>query len=258
MIVGENAGALVFSVTPVMADFLWENRIFFSLRPGKARLTPGTLLTVDRKAVLEPYVTFNAGTWVSTAGAHSYTNSNFEGHLLLGRHCSIGPGVRLSGFEHPMNALTTGLVSYDRSAVQMRHAMADAAVADIPPARSKRKSGVMLGHDVWIGSDVWLRHGIRIGTGAVVAANAVVAKDVPPYAIVGGNPARVLRMRFPDDQVARLLASEWWRLDMGQLSRFNLTDVPAFLAAYEAEGGPAMPAWTPKPIRLADELAALI
>jgi len=63
---------------------------------------------------------------------------------------------------------------------------------------------------VRIGSNVIIPGGIQIGTGAIVAAGSVVVKDIPPYAVVGGNPARVIRYRFSDDQIALLLASEWW------------------------------------------------
>ena len=73
-----------------------------------------------------------------------------------------------------------------------------------------RNIPVTMGHDVWIGRDVTLLCGTHIGTGAVVAAGAVVTKDVPPYAIVGGVPAKILKYRFDPKTIAGLLASEWW------------------------------------------------
>lgn len=257
MIVGEQAGVVTFHVTPAISDFLWESRVFFSFRPGKAKLKPGARINVPQGVIVEPYVTFNAGGWVTPIRAHSYTNSDIEGRVSIGRHCSIGPGLRLSGFEHPISALTTGLLAYDRSVTQITQSMKDVGVNDMPVARSKRPSGVQLGHDVWVGSDVWIRQGIKIGTGAVVAANAVVTKDVPAYAIVGGNPARILRPRFPAELADRLLASEWWRLDLATLSRFPVTDAAAFMQAYSEAGGADLPAWEPKQIRLEQELRAL-
>lgn len=72
----------------------------------------------------------------------------------------------------------------------------------------------MVGNDVWIGDGAVIMPGVRIGHGAVVAAYSVVTKDVPPYAIVGGNPARVIRFRFEETLIARFLASSWWQFDL--------------------------------------------
>ena len=69
---------------------------------------------------------------------------------------------------------------------------------------------LQVGHDVWIGDNVLLRGGIHIGNGAIIAMGAVVTKDVPAYSIVGGIPAKVLRFRFPQDQINRLEALAWW------------------------------------------------
>ncbi|KPF71896.1 chloramphenicol acetyltransferase [Bosea sp. AAP35] len=74
------------------------------------------------------------------------------------------------------------------------------------------RGDVAIGHDVWLGSQCMVLSGVTIGTGAVVAARAVVTRDVPPYAIVAGNPARIIRHRFDEGRVALLLASRWWHL----------------------------------------------
>jgi len=72
------------------------------------------------------------------------------------------------------------------------------------------RGDTVVGHDVWLGYSALVLPGVRIGHGAVVAAASVVARDVPPYAIVAGNPARVIRSRFPEEDVARLLRAAWW------------------------------------------------
>ncbi len=74
------------------------------------------------------------------------------------------------------------------------------------------RGDVSIGHDVWLGSQCMILSGVRVGTGAVVAARAVVTRDVPPYAVVGGNPARALKSRFDEPTVEALLASRWWML----------------------------------------------
>lgn len=72
------------------------------------------------------------------------------------------------------------------------------------------RGNVIIGHDVWLGSQAMILSGVTIGHGAAVAARAVVTRNVPPYAIVAGNPARVVRMRFPPEQVAALIETRWW------------------------------------------------
>ena len=80
-----------------------------------------------------------------------------------------------------------------------------------------------IGNDVWIGNNVTIRAGLNIGTGAVIGMGSVVTKDVPPYAIVAGNPARIIRYRFDEATIAQLLSSKWWDLDadvIAQLAPF--------------------------------------
>ncbi|MBS7669878.1 CatB-related O-acetyltransferase [Croceicoccus sp. 1NDH52] len=82
----------------------------------------------------------------------------------------------------------------------------------------KGKNGpIVIGNDVWIGEGAFISLGVKIGDGAVIAARAVVTRDVPPFAIVGGTPAKVLRYRFPPETIALLLKSEWWRYDLRSL-----------------------------------------
>lgn len=83
------------------------------------------------------------------------------------------------------------------------------------------KGNVTIGDDVWIGADVIIMGGCTIGTGAVVGAGAVVTRDVPPYAVVAGNPAVVKKMRFSADTIALLLESRWWRLSVTELKRYE-------------------------------------
>ena len=117
--------------------------------------------------------------------------------IRIGSFCSIARGVKLQEYSHDVSAPTTYLIR--------------ANVFDRPKAVEQVSDGpIEIGSDVWIGADSIVLSGVRIGHGAVVAANSVVNRDVAPYAIVGGSPARVLRMRFEADTVRHLLGLEWW------------------------------------------------
>jgi virginiamycin A acetyltransferase len=88
-----------------------------------------------------------------------------------------------------------------------------------------QKPGTVIGHDVWIAQDVSIMRGLTIGDGAVIAAAAVVTKDVPPYAIVGGNPARIIRFRFPPDIIDALMLMRWWRYSYTHFNKIDLSDI---------------------------------
>ena len=81
-----------------------------------------------------------------------------------------------------------------------------------------------IGNDVWIGHDAFIAPGIKIGTGAVIAARAVVTKDVPPYAIAAGVPARIIKHRFNEETTSELLKSRWWDLPLDDIISLNICD----------------------------------
>jgi len=125
-----------------------------------------------------------------------------DGELIVGQFCSIANGVTvLLGGEHRTDTVTT----YPFSVWQQR--WPGAAGID---GRARTKGDVVIGNDVWIGLSAMILSGVHIGDGAVVGAGSMVTKDVPPYAIVGGNPAQVIRMRFAPASVERLLVLRWW------------------------------------------------
>lgn len=124
--------------------------------------------------------------------------------LVIGRFCSVACGAKFifNSAHHTLRSLSTYTfpLFYDEWGLDPREVT----------SAWDNKGDIVIGNDVWIGYDAVIMAGVRIGDGAIVAARAVVTKDVPPYTIVGGVPARPIRTRFDPGTVARLLALRWW------------------------------------------------
>lgn len=123
--------------------------------------------------------------------------------LIIGKFCAIAQGVRfiMNGANHPMAGFSTYPFHIFGGSWIHAHAEGEGQT---------NRGDTIVGNDVWIGYDAVIMPGVRIGDGAIIGSCAVVTKDVPPYAIVGGNPARVIRQRFSDEVVAHLLRIQWW------------------------------------------------
>lgn len=125
-------------------------------------------------------------------------------NLSIGKFCSIAKGVTIFlGGNHRIDWISTYPFSVKKSWRRF------AGVVDHPVSRGN----VVIGNDVWLGDRCTILSGVSIGNGAVVAANATVTKDVPPYAVVAGNPARIVKMRFDEAEIAKLQALRWWDWD---------------------------------------------
>jgi acetyltransferase-like isoleucine patch superfamily enzyme len=120
----------------------------------------------------------------------------------IGKFCSVATQVSIAPGSHPINCVTTypGFYLKDTPLVKK--------YSHLNIFETSKK--VVIGHDVWIGEHAIILDGIKIGTGAVIAAGAVVTKDVEPYAIVGGCPAKLIKHRFDKELRDALLSSEWW------------------------------------------------
>ena len=125
----------------------------------------------------------------------------------IGAFCSIGQNVRLGHGEHPLNFLSTSpylyLDAFGYKTENTPHHNEFWAKAIQP---------ITIGNDVWIGDNVIIKNGVTVGDGAVIGAGAIVTKDVPPYAIAAGVPAKIIRYRFDERTVRRLSETKWWSL----------------------------------------------
>lgn len=167
-------------------------------------------------------------------GDYSYVvNDSDIAYATIGKFTSIAAMTRINPGNHPMQRATQSHFTYRASAYFAGERDEDEFFD------WRRSHHVSIGHDVWIGHGAIVLAGRSIGTGAVVGAGSVVTKDVPDYAIAVGNPARVIRQRFPDAVVAGLQTLAWWNWSHAQLQAalpdFRKLPVAEFVAKYAAQ-----------------------
>ena len=144
----------------------------------------------------------NAMIYSSSIGKYSYTGRNFVAwHCKIGAFCSLSWNVSIGGANHDYRRATTHAFLYTPNM----------GLCDTP-GYDRFTDECTIGNDVWIGANACILRGVTVGDGAVIAAGAVVTKDVPPYTIVGGIPAKPLKKRFDDEIIALLQESQWWTL----------------------------------------------
>ena len=135
--------------------------------------------------------------------------------LIIGKFCQIAFGTKflLSDANHQMSGFSTfPFFIFGK----MGEGCPEWANYEL---NLPNKGDTIVGNDVWFGHESMIMHGVKIGDGAIIAARSVVVKDVPPYTIVGGNPAKVIRQRFSDEVIEQLLKIEWWNWDYEKITR---------------------------------------
>ena len=207
------------------------------MRRGPSPETRHPIAGVTRTGFLKPFITrpnivVGDYTYYDDPGGPECFEANVLYHfdfvgdrLVIGKFCSIGAGTRfiMNGGNHH----TTWLTTYPFPI------FGQGWEAAMPPSWPN-KGDTVVGNDVWFGHDALLMPGVSIGDGAIVATRAVVTRAVPPYAIVGGNPATVLRYRFDQATIARLLQVRWWDWDAEKITRNVRAICGSEVAALEA------------------------
>lgn len=171
---------------------------------------------IDKNVIVGSHCMITANVLIGpevTLDKYTYVNSDTRIHSAkIGKYCSISYGCQIGMSEHPTNYLSTSPYTYGKS-----------NIFDLPTFFQEVYSSPIIENDVWIGGNAVILQGIRIGNGAIVAAGAVVTKDVPPYTIVGGVPAKPIKKRFDDETIEFLNKFKWWDLSNQELINLKST-----------------------------------
>lgn len=226
-------------VTESLLAKLEELRVYSYVNNGGKRLKAGDTIHFDTDSIIEPYTAFCSGFNLNSMGAFSYSWAPLDILQKVGRYCSIAVGLKNFSVKHPLEHVSTSKFNDCDGTIHCQ------ALIDRNAGRHKDFRLVPydiglyeiaeIGDDVWIGENVLLGRNIRIGTGAVIGANSVVTKDVPPYAIVGGVPAKIIRYRFPEPVIEQLLASQWWKYHFVDFNHLSFSEPERFAGELQEE-----------------------
>ena len=187
----------------------------------------GRRARIGRKVIIRKGVEMGADVEI---GDYSYISGprTFVESTRIGKFCSIARQTVIGVGNHDHSLVTTHPFIISRE-------FGGLVEKSVP---SDQKPGPVIGNDVWIGINSIVMRGVTIGDGAVIAANSVVTRDVAPYVIAGGNPARPLRDRFPPETVEALMCIRWWDWSEEQLRERlpHFFDTPGFVAEFGASG----------------------
>jgi acetyltransferase-like isoleucine patch superfamily enzyme len=186
---------------------------------GKIQFTAKASLTCESPVTLRD-ITLGVPTKI---GAYTYISgpANLRGLKSIGRFCSLGNDINIGPGHHPLNWLSTSPFQYN------------AAFFDHPEIRGLGQTNlhyesppeVIIENDVWIGSNVTIFRGVKVGNGAVIGAGSIVTKDVPNYAVVAGTPAKLIKYRFNQDIIDRLIKLQWWNYDLRGMKGVDFSSI---------------------------------
>lgn len=162
--------------------------------------------------------------YVRRIGAYTFfRGGSLQSLNSIGRYCSVAPGLFIGGGNHPSNWLSSHPFQYSNDFSFWMES--NDCHSELKITMEILKQEPIIGNDVWIGANVTINRGVTIGDGCIVASGAVVTKSIPPYMIVGGCPAKIIRPRFDEDVINQLVSIKWWELPHKCLSGLQFDDV---------------------------------
>lgn len=203
--------------------------------------------TFGKNNNISPYVSYDSNTSIE-GYAIIRSGSNLNGSKIglgtligpdnnvsgakIGRFCSFAKDVKIVSAVHPIDLVSSNVSFYNTCNQNIPFGKGEISV----PEGLYTNNGFTaeIGHDVWIGVSVLIKGGVKIGNGAVIAMGSVVTKDVPPYAIVAGVPAKIIKYRFKEETIKSLLSINWWDWpeDLIRERRKDFSDVELFVKTY--------------------------
>lgn len=204
--------------------------LFLNLTKKNVRVAPSARVRLNGGGIGE-CVKISGNSYLNgTIGRYSYIGAGSHIFASVGSFCSIGNDVKVVPSSHPVTFVSTSPAFYSPGGQTVKSFVSKVKFDEslyVPGTQSRCD----IGNDVWIGDNALIKGGVTIGDGAVVAMGAVVVGDVPPYAIVGGVPAKIIKYRFSQDIIDRLLEIKWWDKDEAWLSdnKESFTDIEGFL-----------------------------